>query len=132
MQKRIRAYAPMKRRVLGFLLGSLLVVGSLAMAAPSTRHITLVTFSPYYSPTLVHIGTGTPISWDNPTGMLHSITPDGCKNGNQCAFDSGPLGPNGSFTLHQLPRGSYSYHCSFHPIMRGSLIVLDSEAASDT
>lgn len=113
------------------MLGSLLVIGSLAMAAPSTLRITIGTFAPYYSPTFVHIDTGTPISWDNPTGALHSITHDECKNGARCAFDSGPLGPNGTFTVHQLPPGSYPYHCSFHPIMRGVLVVQESDNSNE-
>lgn len=125
-QRSIISFVHRQRRVLGLFLGSLLVIGSLAMAAPSTTRITIGTFAPYYSPTLVHIGTDTPISWDNSTGALHSITHDGCKNGTQCAFDSGPLGPNGTFTVHELPPGSYPYHCSFHPIMRGALIVVKS------
>ena len=100
------------------------LMSSFALAAPSTLRIVIGTFAPYYSPTLVHIGTGTPISWDNPTADLHSITHDGCKTGERCAFDSGPLGPNGTFTVPHLPPGSYSYHCSFHPIMRGVLIAV--------
>ncbi|MBA3614051.1 MAG: hypothetical protein H0W49_14315 [Nitrospirales bacterium] len=101
-------------------------------AAPSSFRITLGTFSPYYSPKFVPIGTGTPISWDNPTADLHSITHDGCETGARCAFDSGPLGPNGTFTLRQLPAGHYSYHCSFHPIMQGNLVVIESDTSSET
>ena len=124
-------FVPRQRGILGLLLSSLLVIGSLAMAAPSTLRITIGTFAPYYSPTFVHIDTGTPISWDNPTGALHSITHDECKNGARCAFDSGPLGPNGTFTVHQLPPGSYPYHCSFHPIMRGVLVVQESDTSNE-
>ena len=124
-------FVPRPRGTLGLLLGSLLVIGSLAMAAPSTLRITIGTFAPYYSPTFVHIDTGTPISWDNPTGALHSITHDECKIGARCAFDSGPLGPNGTFTVHQLPPGSYPYHCSFHPIMRGVLVVQESDNSNE-
>ena len=124
-------FAPRQGGILGLVLGSLLVIGSLAMAAPSTLRITIGTFAPYYSPTFVHIDTGTPISWDNPTGALHSITHDECKIGARCAFDSGPLGPNGTFTVHQLPPGSYPYHCSFHPIMRGVLVVQESDNSNE-
>jgi plastocyanin len=108
------------------------LMGSFAVAAPSTLRITIGTFAPYYSPTLVHIGTGTPISWENPTADLHSITHDGCKTGERCAFDSGPLGPNGTFTVPHLPPSSYSYHCSFHPIMRGVLVVVKSGSSGKT
>jgi hypothetical protein len=114
------------------LLTSVLLISPLALAAPSFLRITLGTFSPYYSPNIVYIGRGTPVSWENPTADLHTITHDGCKTGEGCAFDSGPLGPNGTFTVRHLPPGHYPYHCSFHPIMQGILVVTESEAPSDT
>ena len=120
----------LKRGRLVFLMVCMFLMGSFAVAAPSTLHITIGTFAPYYSPTLVHIGTGTPISWDKPN--LHSITHDGCKTGEQCAFDSGPLGSNGTFTVPHLSPGSYPYHCSFHPIMRGVLVVVEPDSSSET
>ncbi len=123
---------PLQRKILGFSLASLFVMASLALAASSTARITIQTFAPYYSPTLIRINTSTPISWDNPTGALHSITHDECKDGAHCAFDSGPLGPNGTFTIRRLPPGSYHYHCSFHPIMQGVLVVQDADHPSQT
>jgi len=114
------------------LMVGMFLMASISVSAPSTLRITIGTFAPYYSPTLVHIGTETPISWDNPTADLHSITHDGCKTGEPCAFDSGPLGPNGTFTVRPLPPGSYAYHCSFHPIMRGVLVVVESGSSSET
>lgn len=131
-QQNFVGVVPLKRWVLGLLLVGLLILESLAIAAPTTLHITVGTFAPYYSPTFVRIGTDTSISWNNPTGALHSITHDECKAGGQCAFDSGPLGPNSTFTVHHLSPGSYPYHCSFHPIMRGVLEVMDSEIPSET
>ena len=122
----------LKRGGVVLLMVAIFLMGSFAVAAPSALHITIGTFAPYYSPTLVHIGTGTPISWNNPTANLHSITHDGCKTGDRCAFDSGPLGPNGTFTVPHLPPGSYTYHCSFHPIMRGVLVVVESGSSSET
>jgi len=132
VQRRVRESVSLKKGLPGIVMISLFVVGSLAVAAPSTLRITIRTFAPYYSPTFVHINTNTSISWENPTSALHSITHDDCRNGAQCAFDSGPLGPNSNFTVHQLSPGSYSYHCSFHPIMRGVLIVKDTDNSNET
>lgn len=131
MQTRSVGNWPLKRRGLVFLIIGLLVISPFAIAAPSTLRITLGTFSPYYSPKFVHIGTGTSVSWENPTADLHSITHDGCKSGERCAFDSGPLGPNGTFTVGHLPPGSYPYHCSFHPIMQGTLVVTGSDTSGE-
>ena len=132
MQGRYLGKGALRRGGLGLLLISLLVISPLAVAAPSAFRITVGTFFPYYSPELVHVGTGTPISWENPTSDLHSITHDGCKSGEHCAFDSGPLGPNGTFTVRHLPPGYYPYHCSFHPIMRGILVVTESDTTNET
>ena len=114
------------------LICSLFLLSPFALAGPSSLRITLGTFSPYYSPKSAHIGSGTPISWENPTADLHSITHDGCKTGGRCAFDSGPLGPKGTFTVHHLPPGYYPYHCTFHPIMKGTLVVTEPETSSET
>lgn len=116
----------------GLLLGSLLTVASISIAGPSSLRITIGTFYPYYSPEFVRIAPGTSISWNNPTSGLHSITHDGCKNDAPCAFDSGPIGPNGTFTVQDLVPGNYPYHCTFHPIMRGNLIITDSSYSSET
>ncbi len=118
--------------LLMLILSGLLLFDSLATASPSSLRITLGTFFPYYSPGFVQIAPGTSISWKNPTSGLHSITHDGCKNEGPCVFDSGPLGPNGTFTVNHLPPGHYSYHCSFHPIMRGNLVVTESDFKNET
>ena len=131
MQHRYAGFGALRRGRLGLLIISLFVMSPFAIAGPSTLRITLGTFAPYYSPKFVHIGTGTSVSWENPTSDLHSITHDGCKTGERCAFDSGPLGPNGTYTLRHLPPGHYSYHCSFHPIMQGNLVVTEADTLSE-
>ena len=132
----MREQAPFSKQLikggLVLLMVVMFLISSFAIATSSALRITIGTFAPYYSPTFVRIATGVPISWDNPTADLHSITHDGCKTGERCAFDSGPLGHNGTFTVPHLPPGSYSYHCSFHPIMRGVLVVGDSSSSSET
>ena len=132
MKKRSVGYERLKRGGIALLIVGGIFLGSLAVAAPSALRITLGTFAPYYSPKFVHIGTGTSVFWENPTADLHSITHDGCKTGEGCAFDSGPLGPNGTFTVGHLPPGSYPYHCSFHPIMQGTLVVTEADSSSET
>ena len=114
------------------LTSSLFVINPVVLAGPSTLRIIVSTFSPYYSPQLVQMKVGTAVSWENPTSDLHSITHDGCKSGEFCAFDSGPLGPNGTFTIQQLAPGSYPYYCIFHPVMQGTLLVIETETASET
>jgi len=125
-------YGNLKRGGFVLLLASVLLINPFSLGASSTLRITLGTFAPYYSPNFVHIKIGTPISWENPTADLHTITHDGCKAGARCAFDSGPLGPNGTFTLGYLPPGQYTYHCAFHPIMQGTLVIIEPNTSSET
>lgn len=120
------------RGCLAILVVNLCLMGALASAAPSPLTITIGTFFPYYSPKSVQIRSGVPITWENPTVDLHSITHDACRTHESCAFDSGAIGPNRTFTLDQLPPGHYPYHCSFHPIMRGVLVVQESEFPEET
>lgn len=109
-----------------------LLVSLVSAAAPSPLTITIGTFFPYYSPTSVQIESGASISWKNPTSDLHTITHDACRTHEGCAFDSGAIGPNRTFTLHQLPPGHYPYHCTLHPIMRGVLVVQEFEFPEET
>ena len=132
MRKWSLVYEPLKIPGLVLMMVSTFLLGSFASAAPPTLRITIGTFSPHYFPKLVHIRTGTPISWENRTSTLHSITHDECTTGQRCAFDSGPIGPNQTFRIDHLPPGSYPYHCTFHPIMRGILVVLESDLSSES
>lgn len=86
------------------------------VASPATE-ITIKNFA--FSPDTVTVKRGTPIRFVNADTMNHTATSD--KPG----FDSGMLGSGQSFTLDTgtLVPGSYPYHCSPHPDMRGTLII---------
>jgi len=82
--------------------------------------------SPYFIPKSASVSSGAPIRWDNPTATDHTITHLGClEDGNVCAFDSGIIRPNRSFTHPGLIPGRYPYLCRVHPIMHGIIIVTD-------
>jgi plastocyanin len=38
-------------------------------------------------------------------------------------FDSGPIPPNGTYTRTFTAAGTYSYYCSIHPDMMGTIKV---------
>ena len=108
------------------LVASFFVVGVMpSQASPPPFEIIIDSGSPYYFPASAKVSAGAPIRWDNPTGSPHTITQDGCVQDGPCAFDSGFVPPNGSYTIPGLSPGRYPYQCRLHPIMRGVLVIIE-------
>lgn len=104
-----------------------------SQAAAPPFEIVIDSGSPYYFPASAKVPAGAPIRWDNPTGSPHTITQDGCVQDGPCAFDSGVVLPNNSYTIPGLSPGRYPYQCRLHPIMRGVLVITDpAEMSSHT
>jgi plastocyanin len=117
----------MKTRMIIALLSVGLFTAWPTAATPPYTAIIIDSGSPYFVPKLATVSTGAPIRWENPTPTEHTITHLGClEDGNDCAFDSGIVLPNGSFTLPGLVPGRYPYLCRIHPIMHGVITVTDT------
>lgn len=129
---RPRPYHP-RSLVLAFSLGSSLFLASHAAAASPENAVEIAfeTTSPYYQPQMAVVPTGAPIQWNNNTASPHSVRHDGCLMDEVCAFHSIAVPPDSSFVIAPLPRGRYTYHCELHPIMRGTLVVVDPLAQRD-
>jgi plastocyanin len=81
----------------------------------------------HFTPGATTIHAGDTITWTNNGPSSHSAT---ASNG---AFNTGVLhkGQSGSHTFTQA--GTFSYFCSIHPFMHGTIVVLAStKAASST
>jgi len=117
----------MTRYALSFLIATGALAAWPTHATPPTAQVSMDSGSPYYVPASVTVTAGAAIRFDNPTPTHHTVTHDGCfEEGGRCAFDSGAVEPDGSFTIPNLPPGRYPYQCRIHPIMRGIIIVTDS------
>ncbi len=121
----------MKRFVPIVFLGLLLLTVSWVFAASAPFRIQMESWSPYFAPVAATVTVGSTIRWENPTGSPHTITHDGCRGSDACAFDSGSIGPDGVFELSGLPPGLYPYHCMLHPIMRGTVVIVRSGNSSE-
>lgn len=70
-----------------------------------------------YSPSVLKVKVGTTVTWENQDSVEHSVTAD------DGSFDTKMLaqGEQGSFTFTKA--GTYTYHCSSHPSMTGTIVV---------
>lgn len=103
-----------------------------ATVAPTDPvEITFETTSPYYQPPVAVVPVGTPVRWINITASHHSVRHDGCVTEGTCAFQSIAVPPDSAFLIAPLPPGRYAYHCELHPVMRGTLLVVDVRGRSE-
>ena len=84
--------------------------------------------APYYEPPVAVVPMGMPIRWVNATASPHSVRHDACIDEEPCPLQSIAIPPDSSFLVAPLPPGRYAYHCELHPIMRGTLLVIDSSS----
>ncbi len=75
-----------------------------------------------FSPKELKIKKGDTVTWTNADERDHTVTAD------DGSFTSGRLDPNGSFEHRFVRAGTFTYHCDFHPTMKGTVTV---GAASD-
>lgn len=64
-------------------------------------------------------------------GLSRQHSPRWLPDGLVLRLFSGSRPPKDSFVIAPLAPGKYSYHCELHPIMRGSPIVIESQARSE-
>jgi plastocyanin len=69
-----------------------------------------------YSPNPLTVSSGTTVTWTNRDSTTHTATSD------SGAF-SGNIAPNGQYSFTFQNKGTFTYHCSFHPNMVASVVV---------
>lgn len=113
-------------------IGSAPVMGGTGSGDAKVVEILFESSAPYYEPQVAVVSAGMPVRWSNATASPHSIRHDEClKEDGQCVFRSLAVPPENSFAIAPLPPGRYSYHCELHPVMRGTLVVVESQAATE-
>ena len=73
-----------------------------------------------FSPAILTIKTGTTVTWMNQDGAVHQIASDA---GTPVAFTSDTLANGASYQFTFTQPGTYTYHCTVHPSMKGTIIV---------
>jgi plastocyanin len=68
-----------------------------------------------FSPASLKVAVGDTVTFENEGQIAHTVTGDD--------FDSGSLAPGATFTFEATEAGTFSYVCTFHPGMQGSIEV---------
>ncbi|HYC19375.1 MAG TPA: plastocyanin/azurin family copper-binding protein [Candidatus Bathyarchaeia archaeon] len=71
-----------------------------------------------FNPSTLTIQKGANVTWTNYDSVQHNVVSD------SSAFSSSPLLNKGDTYTHQFnDSGSFSYFCSIHPYMKGTVVV---------
>jgi plastocyanin len=84
-------------------------------AASATVAIAIQGFA--FDPAAVTVKVGTSITWSNQDSADHTITSD------KGDWDSGKTAQGGKYTHTFDQVGTYTYHCSIHSSMKGTVVV---------
>jgi plastocyanin len=119
--------------MVGFIIGAL-VVGVFAGATENrllgglgkTANIVIVqgagtqgNAAGYFSPAnFTTAKVGQAVAWSNGDGTTHTVTSKGSS-----LFDSGNIPSGGTFSYTFTSAGTYTYYCTIHPWMTGTIVV---------
>ena len=92
-----------------------------AATPTSTSGVNSITIKNFaFDPSTLTVKTGTVVTWINQDATQHTIVSD---TGSPAAFSSAPFSTGASYTFTFTQPGTYTYHCSIHPSMKGTIIV---------
>lgn len=86
-----------------------------AAAAP-TRHAVSMN-NMQYDPASLKIKVGDTVVWTNKDDRDHTVV------ASNNSFKSDNIKPNGTFSFQFKSAGTFTYGCTYHPRMKGSIIV---------
>ena len=102
-----------------------LVVGATGVAQAVTSTVTINDF--YFLPKNDTIPVGGTIEWRNDGDATHTTT----RSTGADPWDSGFVGPLGTFSRPFNTPGTYAYHCNVHPtLMSGTIVVIQGATPS--
>ena len=73
-----------------------------------------------FSPSVITVKKNTKVTWTNNDSVPHTVTSD---SGTLLSSTTLNTGDTYSFTFTQT--GTYSYHCTIHPMMKGTVVVTE-------
>lgn len=89
---------------------------STSTAKPANGYVLLAGFK--FSPQILALNVGATVFWTNKDTVNHTVDSDAPR-----IFNSGNLPPGATFQHVFNSPGTYTYHCSVHPEMTGTIVV---------
>jgi plastocyanin len=90
--------------------------GSTGTVQSGTANVTIQGFA--FHPASLTVKTGTKVTFTNEDSTIHNAT-----SGPESTFSSGSLNKGQSFTFTFTKPGTYTYTCTIHPFMKGTVTV---------
>ena len=70
-----------------------------------------------FRPARLEIASGTTLVWSNNGQVMHTVSAE------DRSFDSGPIEPSKRHSMTFFTRGTFTFHCTPHPFMKGVIVV---------
>lgn len=84
---------------------------------PKPQPNTVVISNYAFGPTSMTVTKGTTVTWQNDDAVAHTST------SNTGAWDTGNISAGGSATTTFSTAGTFAYHCTYHTMMTGTIVV---------
>ncbi len=95
-------------------------------AIAANHQVTIRSFSFAFDPATVRVEVGDTVTWRNAAG-----DPDHTATSDTGGWDSGDIKPGGGRTVTFATAGTFAYHCRYHPIMKGTVVVREPGSGED-
>lgn len=73
-----------------------------------------------FTPSQITVAKGGTVTWTNNDTTAHTVTDDLSNVGGP---NSGEIAPGATYSFTFTKTGSFQYHCTIHPSMRGTIVV---------
>ncbi len=93
------------------------IVSPTEVSTSSARRLEVIISNSSFQPADITTGKGSLIVWKNNDAVSHTVTAD------DGSFNSGEIKAGGSFDQRFDYIKTYSYSCSFHPEMKGTIVI---------
>jgi plastocyanin len=100
---------------MGDLTGTGTTGGTKGTGGPGTNEVWIQSMA--FTPSTITVTAGTTVTWTNQDMVVHNVV------SNPALFNSGSMANGATFSFKFSTSGTYSYSCTLHPSMVGTVVV---------